>query len=119
GVDLLELRLLDVETLLDLFPVRNERRVADALHPVVLAPEVEHALGRAEAGGPVDDRAAADRAALHDLHALIGREATAAVLIEARHHRGLFHVEVAALVEAAFLEHHHALARPREPLGHV
>ena len=94
------------------------QRLRGELGSFLLAPEREHVVGSAEAGGPVHHRPAADRAALQDGDGEIRGRAVSAVLVQPRVGSRFLHVELGLGVVAAFLEDDDLRAGVRETRCH-
>ncbi|MNO78768.1 hypothetical protein D3C76_699200 [compost metagenome] len=87
-------------------PGRHLRR-AVALDAVLLRPVFEGRIGRAEAGGPVDQGGAADGAALEDGDGAVLAHPADAFLVEAGVGLRLLHAEVGAGLQRAFFHQQH------------
>ena len=93
------------------------QRLGRNARAVLVAPAGDDVIGSAEAGGPVDHRAAADRAPLQDGDGEVGGRPVPAILVEARIGRRFLHVEFGPGVVTALLEHHDARAGGGEAGG--
>ena len=113
GVDVVEVDLLDAESLLHFLEVQPQGFRGDR-RAVLLTPGIDHVVRCAEARRPVDHRSAAHGAALQDGDRQIRRRAVSPVLVQVRVRRRFLHVEVGLGVVAAFFEDDHLGAGVRQ-----
>jgi hypothetical protein len=104
----------DGEALLHGLKVRSQ--IAQ-IKVVALSPVVQHPLGGAEAGGPVDGGGAAHGAALEHQDGEVVRALEAAALVHQGQGLPLPQGEVAPRLVAARLDHHHIEPGLHEALG--